>query len=246
MPDVPVKAVKKALDLLSILVFDDPELRGVKLTDLAQRLGLPSNTTHNLLKTMSACGYVAQNESGRYRPGPQCRRIGLINRVEGGDFKQKLADVLKRYTAQINESMVFAALHGGKRVVLARSEPVSQVIRIDHQTVESRNIYRLPTGRILTAFASPAEYRRIQDNYGEPGENWPDYETDIKRIRKEERCLMLPDTNGINSFSLPVRNKDGRLLGAIGCHAPAFRSGAAVQKKILNALLLAADELSVK
>lgn len=244
MSDVPVKSVKKALDLLSLLVFDDPELKGFKLTDLAQRLGLPANTTHNLLKTMSTCGYVAQNESGRYRPGPQCRRIGMVNKVEGGDFKQKLADVLKRYTAQINEAMVFAALHGGKRVVLARSEPVSQIIRIDSQVVESANIYRMPTGRILTAFASPAEYRRIQDNYGEPGKNWPDHEADLKRIRKEERCLMLPDANGINSFSLPVRNKDGRLLGAIGCHSPAFRSGPAVQKKILNAIRLAADELA--
>lgn len=245
MQEVPVKSVKKALDLLSILVFDDPELKGVKLTDLAQRLGLPANTTHNLLKTMSVCGYVAQNESGRYQPGAQCRRIGVVNKVEGSEFKQKLADVLRRYTAQINEAMVFAALHGGKRVVLARSEPVSQVIRVDHQTVESANIYRLPTGRILTAFASPADYRRILDNYGEPGKNWPGCETDMERIRKGKQCLMLPDSSGVNSFALPVINKDGKLLGAIGCHAPPFRSGAAIQKKILSILRLAADELAL-
>ena len=56
MSEVPVKSVKKALDLLSILIFDDPGLKGVKLTDLAQRLKLPANTTHNLLKTMVVCG----------------------------------------------------------------------------------------------------------------------------------------------------------------------------------------------
>jgi len=241
MSEVPVKSVKKALDLLSILIFDDPELRGVKLTDLAQRLGLPSNTTHNLLKTMSACGYVAQNESGRYCPGSQCRRIGSINRVEGGDFKQKLAEVLKRHTAQINEAMVFAALHGGRRVVLARSEPVSQVIRIDHQVVESCNIYLLPTGRVLAAFASPKDYLRIRNKYGDPCRSC---EEDMKRIRKEGRCMMLPDASGVNSFAIPVRNKDGRLLGALGCYAPAFRSGPAVQKKIMNILRQAAAELS--
>lgn len=245
MPEVPVKSVKKALDLLSILIFDDPELKGVKLTGLAQRLGLPANTTHNLLKTMTVCGYVTQNESGRYRPGPQCRRIGLVNKIEGGDFKQKLADVLKRHTAQINEAMVFAVLHGGKRVLIANSEPVSQVIRIDRQVVESGNIYRLPTGRILTAFASPADHVRIQDNYGIPGKSWPDCETDMKRIRKEGRCLILPDSSGVNSFALPVMNKDGKLLGAIGCYAPPFRCGPSIQKKILTSLRLAADELAI-
>lgn len=244
MAEVPVKSVKKALDLLSILIFDDPGLKGVKLSDLAQRLKLPANTTHNLLKTMVVCGYVCQNEAGRYRPGPQCRRIGLINKVEGGDFRQKLADVLKRYTAQVNEAMVFAALHGGKRVVLASSEPASQVIRIDHQMVEGRNIYRLPSGRVLVAFASPEDHRRIIENYGEPDKNWPNHELDLKRIRKEGFCTMIPDSVGVNSFALPVIDRKGRLLGALGCYAPAFRSGAVVQRKILNVLRQAADQFS--
>ncbi|HBC85677.1 MAG TPA: hypothetical protein DCZ94_01855 [Lentisphaeria bacterium] len=245
MPDVPVKSLKKALDLLSILIFDDPELKGIKLTDLSQRLKLPANTTHNLLKTMVVCGYVCQNEAGRYRPGPQCRRIGMINKVEGGDFRQKLADGFKKYSAQVNEAMVFASLHGGKRVVLARSEPVSQVIRVDQQMVEGRSIYRLPTGRVLVAFASPEDYRLILENYGEPGKNWPDYELDLKRIRNEGRCAMIPDSVGLNSFALPVMDRKGRLLGALGCYAPAFRSGPAVQKKILNILRQAADQLSM-
>jgi len=245
MSDVPVRAVKKALDLLSMLIFDDPELRGTKLTALAQRLGLPANTTHNLLKTMRSCGYVEQNETGQYRPGPQCRRIGIINKLEGEEFKQKLADVLKRYTSQINEAMVFATLHGGKRVMLASSEPVSQIIRVDRHVVESGNIYCLPTGRILAAFATPEDALRIRDHYGNPCENWPDCESDLKRIRKEERCLMLPDSNGINSFAVPVKAKDGRLLGAIGCYAPPFRSSVPVQKKILAALRRAAAELAL-
>ena len=164
--------------------------------------------------------------------------------MEGGDFRQKLADVLKRYAAQLNEAMVFAALHGGKRVVLASSEPISQVIRIDHQMVEGRNIYRLPTGRVLVAFATTEDYSRIIENYGEPGKNWPDHELDLKRIRNEGRCVMIPDSVGVNSFAIPVMDRKGRLLGALGCYAPAFRSGAVAQRKILNVLRQAAEQLS--
>ena len=244
MNDVPVKSVRKALDLLSMLVFDDPGLGGLKLTVLAHQLGLPANTTHNLLKTMMACGYVEQNEAGRYRPGPQCGRIGLLNTLQSDEFKQKLAEVLKRHASQINEAMVFAALHGGKRIVLASSEPVSQFIRIDRQGVEKSDIYSLPTGRVLVAFAAPEDAVRIHAQYGGPGEKWPQYEADLARIRKEKRCLMLPDRNGINSFAVPVITREGHLLGAVGCYAPAFRSGPAVRKKILAVLRSVAGELA--
>ena len=242
MPDVPVKAVKKALDILSLLIFDDPEQRGIELTVLAHRLGLPTNTAHHLLKTMVVCGYVEQNEAGRYQAGPQCRRIDAINQFTGGAFQQKLAAVLKRYTAHVRESLVFAVLHGGHRVLIAYSEP-DQVIRIDRVSAEGQNIYSIPTGRILTALASPEELRQIKVIYGLPHAVWPDYEQDLKQIRRDNRCCMLPDLNGVNSFAVPVRNKDGRLLGALGCYAPAFRTGVPVQKKIWEALNRAAVEL---
>jgi len=242
MPEVPVKAVKKALDILSLLIFDDPEQRGVELTVLAQRLGLPANTAHNLLKTMVVCGYVAQNEAGRYQTGPQCRRIGAINQFTSDTFRQKLAAVLKHYTAQVCESLVFAVIHGGHRVLIAYSEP-NQVIRIDRISAEGQNIYSIPTGRILVALSTPEELRQIKAIYGQPHAAWPDYETDLKLIRRDNRCCMLPDINGVNSFAVAVHNKDGRVLGALGCYAPAFRSGGPIQKKIWAALQSAAAEL---
>jgi DNA-binding IclR family transcriptional regulator len=110
--------------------------------------------------------------------------------------------------------------------------------------VEGRNIYRLPSGRVLVAFASPEDHRRIIANYGEPDKNWSNHELDLKRIRKEGLCAMIPDSVGLNSFALPVMDRKGRLLGALGCYAPAFRSGAVVQRKILNALRQAADQLA--
>lgn len=244
MSDVPVKSVKKALDLFSLLVFDDPEMRGIELNVLAGRLGLPANTAHNLLKTMSVCGYVAQNAAGRYIAGPKCRRIGLLNQVENNKFKEKLSAVMERYTAEINEAMVFVTLHGGKRVVLIRTEPALQVIRIDQQVVDAASIYDQPTGRVLTAFAGPEDYRLILKNYGAPDKRWPGYERDMERIRKERQCLILPDPSGINAFALPVSDSRGQMLGAIGCYSPAFRCNQQVREKILAALRRAAADIS--
>ena len=246
MSDVPVKSVKKALALLSELAFHDPEGQGLALTTLARTLGLPSNTTHNLLKTMTFCGYVAQNESGLYTTGPHCHSIGIGNRVESDWFKQQVRDVMARRTAALNEAMVFAFLRGGRRVVLARSYPDKQTIRIDPNTDEAPGLYRLPTGRILAAFAAPEDRPRIIAQYGVPEKAWPDHKADIDRIRQSGECVMLGDSHGTHAFAAAVRDSEGKLLGAIGCHAPAFRCKRSVQDKIRAALKAAARELGRK
>mgnify|MGYP002552554999 CR=1 FL=1 len=73
--DVPVKSLKKALDLLSVLLFQDGEEKGFAVKELGERLGLPANSVHNLLKTMAVCGYAEKNADGRYTYGPVCRQI---------------------------------------------------------------------------------------------------------------------------------------------------------------------------
>jgi DNA-binding IclR family transcriptional regulator len=244
MPEVPVKSVKKALDLLSELAFHDPAGNGLALTKLARTLGLPANTTHNLLKTMTVCGYVAQNDAGLYTTGPQCRSLGIANRVDSERFKETLLEVLNRHTAAVNEAMVFAILRSGRRRVLARSEPDGQAIRVDSETDHTVSIYSVPTGRVLVAFASPEERQQIAAHYGSPARLWPDFETDMERIRKDRACVLLANLQAIHAFAVAVGGPDHRLIGAIGCHAPAFRCDRASQKRISAALHTAAAELA--
>ena len=244
MSDVPVKAVKKALDLLSLLAFRDPAGVGLTLTGLAGALGLPVTTTHNLLKTMTVCGYAAQNGAGRYIAGPQCRSLGILNRVESERFRHQVRGVMNRYTAALNEALVFAVLRDGRRVVLARTEPAGQIIRIDPKEDAAISLYRMPTGRVLAALASPEERSKIVAHYGEPGAAWPAHEADRERIRKSGACIMLADSQGVHAFAAAVRDSRGTLLGAIGCHAPAFRCDRASQKTIRDGLCAAASELA--
>jgi DNA-binding IclR family transcriptional regulator len=244
MPEVPVKSVKKAFALLSELAFRDPDGKGLSLTTLARTLGLPANTTHNLLKTMAVCGYVAQNEAGLYITGPQCRSIGIGNRLDSERFKERVLDVLTRSTAAVNEAMVFAILRDGRRRVLARSEPARQAIRVDSQTDDAPSIYSVPTGRVLVAFATPEQRLQIVGQSGPPDPLWPDSAADIDRIRTSGACVLLSNAQGIHAFAVPVQDPEHRLLGAIGCHAPAFRCDRASQKTIVATLQSAAAELA--
>lgn len=68
-----VQSVDRAFDLLEVLAEAD---RPLPLGEVAQRVGLTSPTAHRLLRTMQARGYIAQNESRYYSPGPALIALG--------------------------------------------------------------------------------------------------------------------------------------------------------------------------
>jgi DNA-binding IclR family transcriptional regulator len=96
----------------------------------------------------------------------------------------------------------------------------------------------------LTAFATPEDYQLIVKNIGPPEKNWPGYERDIVKIRKERQCLIYPNPNRVNSFAMPVIDSRKHLLGAIGCYSPAFRCGQQLKEKILTVLRQAVMEIA--
>ena len=115
---VPVRSVRKALNLLSILVFEEPNGVGLSLSQLARRMGLPANSTRNLLKTMMICGFVAQNKQRMYVTGPRCRQIGNLNRITSPEALSVLRPALVALSERLEESVIFSILSGANRIIL--------------------------------------------------------------------------------------------------------------------------------
>ena len=227
--DVPVKSVKKALDILDILLFDDFTHQGMGLFEIAKQMNLQPNTTHNLLKTLSACGYIAQNADSKYTIGHKCHQIG-INNFFASEMKleNQIYPILQDANKTIQESIVLATLSNGRRIPVLRAEH-SHLIKLDYDAINNANIFSLSTGRILTAFADTNELAEIIDNNGFPGAIWDDINDikqlnqSIKAIKKQGYIITENSELGFVSFGYPILSASGKLIGAIGCYAPAFR-----------------------
>jgi len=242
---VPVKSVQKALGLLCTLLFDDPGEKGVTLSALAEPMGMPRNTAHNLLKTMQACGFVAQTPLHAYTAGPLCRQIGRLNHLKSLPVDSLIMPALERLSALIREAVVFAALAGGRRIHVA-SVDSGHAIRVDHARVEHSSIYALPTGRVLLAWADEDEREAVLAQSGYPADRWNGI-TDraalgaaLAEVRKAGHSVLDPDTLGLVSLACPVFGPGHVLIGALGCYAPEFRCPAPVRKEILAALNVSA------
>jgi IclR family acetate operon transcriptional repressor len=241
MREIPVAVVKKALDLLEMVVFDAPAGEGLALSELARRMEMPQNSARNILKSMIACGFVEQSSEAKYIAGPKCHRIGRWNRLISETTAQAIQAHLAALTAEIEEATVFATLRGGNRVVLSRIE-ASQAIQVRQALIQNERFYSTPTGRVMTAYASPDEFAQIIARQGIPGASWDgiDNEDDLRAagevIRTAGESVIVE--NQVVAFARPVLGQDGEFVGALGCYAPQFRCPESSWKKIRQAMEL--------
>jgi len=244
--EVPVMAVKKALNLLEILHIGGLPDSGMHLSDIARHMDMPANSARNILKTLVVCGYVEQAADTRYLPGPSCRHMGRLNRVLSPDQSRQVQEILQHITDTVGEATVYTVLLGGNRVLVGTAEPDREV-RVNQAVVVSESIFMRPTGRILAAYASQAELDRILIKHGLPGAIWNGIRTRselaraLSHIRETGECIE--PSGEVLGMACPVFDSDQHFTGALGCHAPLFRCTAKKQKQILDELKKNAETL---
>lgn len=246
MPDRPIASVKKALDVLDILAFEDMEHHGVALAELAARLGQKPNTLHGILKTMVACGYVEQDEHARYRTGRRCEQIGIINQFRmQPDTARKLNQRLLALCDETGESVSFYVLKNGDRINYLNYQ-TRDIIKVDYSMLEKNSLYEYPSGRVLVAFASETERDQLLSKHGLPKRSWngivnrAQLETEMANVRRDR--VLTRKTQDVASFAGPVFHTGGQLLGSVGVYLPIFRLTPQKEQYICEKLQRFADE----
>jgi DNA-binding IclR family transcriptional regulator len=241
--EIPVKSLKKALDILDLLLFR-ADGEGMSLTVLAQTLGLPANTAHNLLKTMMSCGYAEQTDGNRYRAGGKWRQAARLHHFLA---REPIFRELREAARRLDETCVLVTLANGDRLVIGRADG-SQAVQVAATAIDAGLIYDSPTGRVLFAFAEDSERRSVVTRHGIPGERWDGIDDAVRldaaadRIRAVGCCRIL--TRDLAAVAVPVLGPGGELLGALGAYAPLFRCPQKRQDELIRELRKIAATLS--
>jgi DNA-binding IclR family transcriptional regulator len=243
----PVMSVRKAFELLEIILFQDISRSGVRLSDLAAAMKMPDNTARNLLKTMIDCGFAAQNAESRYIAGPKCAQIGALNKFSLPRIKEEIHAALLKFNEVIDEHVCFAVLVNGYRDVVSAVDS-KNIIKAVFEGTSSVSVYDTATGRVLAAFAGAGEFAALLGRYGLPGRYWDginDVETlreKLDRIKSDGHCeFMIRD---LLTFAVPVLIPGSSVTGALGCYAPAYRWPEKKRGMIIEALRKTAGELA--
>lgn len=244
-----IQAVERALRMLDLF---DEQTKELKITEIADRLGLHKSTAHSLLKTLQLYGYIEQNEeTGRYRLGMKLLERGQLL-LEGLDLRGVARPVLQRLSAETGQTAHLVVRDGTEGVYIDKVEGAKAVIRYSRVGRRVR-LHSSAVGKVLAAFQPPDQLERALagyrfDRFTEA--TITDKETflaELEQVRQEGVAYDRSENEpGVLCAAAPLFDHTGEANAAVSVSALWAHVGEEELARIVELLRAGAAEISAK
>lgn len=224
-----VPAIARAFDTLD-LFLDGRGARSVP--EIADALGLPRSTTHEIVQTlvMRDCLRPSEHQPNRFELSLHLFELGsaYISRI---DLAQQGQVVARALSERCGETVHVATLDGTDTVYLAKAES-SQAVRMVSAVGRRLPAHCTAVGKALLAGLSNDA---VADRYA-GGDQWvtmthnslPSLEALLEELpRIRERGIALDDCESnldVRCVAAPVHDLDGEVVAGISVSVPAHRA----------------------
>jgi IclR family KDG regulon transcriptional repressor len=220
-----VRAVTRACAILDLLAqAREPE----RISDVGRKLGLPRNTTYELIRTLMHLNLVQMDGPGRVRLGFHLFELGSTY-AQSIDLIREARLVAREVVNQCNETTHVAVLEGREVVYLAKEEG-NQAVRILSAVGRRVPAHGTGVGKAILACLPRAEIgRRLQGIQLE--KMTANTVTDIDLLfqeldetRKRGYALDHQESSpGVCCVGAAVRDDRGEVVAGMSISAPASR-----------------------
>jgi IclR family transcriptional regulator, KDG regulon repressor len=246
-PDVGVRSVLLALDVLEAVAFSREEL-GV--TQLSERLNVTKGSVHRHLLTLVERGYLVQNPfTAKYALGPKSRL--LAHHAPESDLAQLAEGPMRDLRDRLGHSVVLSAATPRGALVLKTVSGTS-AIEIGVRPGSELSFHASAQGKVLLAFAPRPQQQRVLSR---PLQSFTSYtlvdpkplEEELIRIVKlgfagaPEQAML-----GINAVAAPVFDDKDSCVGALALVGSIQFLPANPDPDSISALKSAAEQISRK
>jgi DNA-binding IclR family transcriptional regulator len=244
-----VPAVARAFDILELFLTEDKPL---SVPAIAERVGLPRSTAHELVRTLAARQYLAPATSQPHNFVLGSKSFELGNAYASRfDLLVEGQDVARRVSATCEETVHLGVLEGVEVLYIAK-EDSSHMVRMVSAVGLHRPAHCTAMGKVLLSALDDEELlRRFGDDDTLPGLT-PNSITSRDRLMVElaavrERGLAFDDCESnpvVHCVASPVFNHMGTTIAAMSISIPVFRDQPERREAIIEALQSGTRELS--
>jgi DNA-binding IclR family transcriptional regulator len=209
-----LESVDNALRLLLLLRRDGV----LRVTQVADELGVAHSTAHRLLASLRHRGFVVQDAGRAYRPGPACAELGSAAYVLG--LAPLVRDHLERLGAGIGET-VHLVVRTGRHVRFIDGVEGTQLLRVGSRTGMVLPAHRTSGGKALLAEVPAAAVAMLYDD-GDPP--LAALQRELATTRRRGYGLNVEESErGVVALGVAVHDADGRAVAAVTVAAPTAR-----------------------
>lgn len=228
------QAVSRSLAILEALALSGAPLR---MSRLAEQVGLQKSTVHRILQTLVARGYAEQEaETGRYGASLKLWELGSAVVFEH-PVKRAAASYLQTLHKEVGETVSLLVPSGDDVLYLERLM-APRAVRFSARPGSRVPALLTAGGRAMLAQAAdlPAAARRAIDAAGERLATTPEAVLHDLEATRARGYSISRDTPGVISMGGAIAGRNGSPAAAISVSAPLERLSEAGQARIAEAL----------
>lgn len=246
-PEDGVQTVDKAL---SVLEFLSGQPQGRRGSEIARALGFHPATTHRLLSTLEARGYVRKDPVTKcYTLGLKCLELGGAV-LAGIELPSIARPYLEALQAETGETVHLMINDRGQGIYLTKIESEHRV-RMASQLGRRSYLHCTAVGKAMLAFMDEKEVDAIIEEHGLPRFT-PNTITDKEILKKELLTIRArgyavdneEEERGIRCVGAPVFNHVGEPIAAVSVAGIVFRLDWAQVEAIAPKVMETAQEIS--
>ncbi|AHH96886.1 IclR family transcriptional regulator [Kutzneria albida] len=241
-----VKSADRVLAVFDLLADRGP----LSFTDISAALALPKSSTHNLLNTMCARGYLERGQK-EFRLGIRIWQLAQ-HCTEVEHLRHALRPVMEKLCAATTETVQLAILDGTNAVYLDIVESPHPV-KLTSNVGARLSAHASAVGKVLLAGLDPAEARRRLT--GVPLERLTEHTittvdgllTELALTRERGYGVDGEEfTIGLRCLAMPVRDWTGRTVVGLSVSMPTPRYSAQIAEAALDELRAAVAEAATR
>lgn len=215
---MPVQSLTRAFDIVELLA---QEQHGLTLSEIAERLELPTSTVYRLLSALKERGYVEQaRKSGSYRIGLTFVDMSslYLNRLE---LKTEAEPILRDLSMKTGQT-VFMAMRDGPQIVYIEKMEQYNSLRKYSIIGQRKPVYATSLGKALLLDLNDQEISDLLEHvtFEHLG---PKTHTDLPRFlfdiqSSRERGWTFDDEEaeqGVRCVAAPIHDYRSRVIAAV-------------------------------
>jgi IclR family transcriptional regulator, KDG regulon repressor len=245
----PDEGGRSARRVLSIFDFMLDRGEPVTVAEVVAELEIPKSTAYELVRTLSAAGYLERSGAAAFFLGRKLFELGMAYRSQV-DLLKEGSKVVEELRDETGETVQLSVLESNVMLVLVKEES-SKPIRIISRVGSRVPINWAAAGRLLVSDLPDQELRALLQRIVKPSPTGraptdPDeLVRQIKRFRTQGYGVELNEANEhAGCVAAPVTDVSGRCVAAISIVAPEQRLQRRQRDVLVAAVRRAAEKLS--
>lgn len=242
-----VGSIIKGARLLDLYSTDRRE---ITLNEFTQDAGFNKTTTHRLLQTLVAAGWLVRSPSGGYRLGARMLVLGAIARADL-DLRNEALPFMRQLADELGDT-AFLMVPGPQGAVVVETTVGDNPVQVHGLAVGSVLPFHVAAGPVVLAAFSP-ETRALAlgvDRTRFTEHTTCDAEDLAQRfdaVQESGYSVSMEDyIEGVCAVAAPVMGADGNILASLSVGGPTNRFREGLRERTIELVIELAKTLSTR